>query len=270
MRKAHNGCELVGQTYYRLTVVSRAENSKRGQRRWLCKCECGNDVTVLGTQLRNGHTKSCGCLSRDRVTKHGLCKSSEYIIWQQMKERCYNVKKESHKRYGARGITVCDRWRESFENFLADMGPRPAGMSLDRIDNNGNYEPGNCRWADNETQYRNRRQTVWIEFNGEKLCQKDWAKRYNIDEATLAQRIARGWPLEKAFTEPKKNSGGGRHKSVMLTYNGVTKCRQHWADEFGIDECTLKNRLDKGWSLEKALTTRPLTKGGGRRKEAKV
>lgn len=257
MRKAYNGGELVGQHYNRLVVVARADNAKAGQRRWVCKCTCGNAVTVLGTQLKNGHTKSCGCLSRDRVTKHGMHKSTEYNIWGQMKQRCLNPRDDTYQRYGARGITVCARWRDSFENFLADMGPRPKGMTLDRIDNNGPYTPENCRWADNTTQYRNRRQTVWIEFNGERLCRKDWAKRYSIDEATLAQRLSRGWSVERALTEPRKNSGGGRHKVKLLTLRGVTKCRQHWAAEYDINVCTLINRLNTGWELEAALTTPP-------------
>lgn len=218
MRESHNGLDLVGQKFGRLLVVSRAANTKAGMRRWVCQCDCGGTTVTTGAKLRSGHTKSCGCLNKERITKHGMHKSAEYIVYQQMKERCFNTKKGSYTRYGAKGITVCERWRVSFENFYEDMGPRPPGTSLDRIDNAGNYEPGNCRWADNATQYRNRAQTVWITYNGETKCRKDWAKQYGVDEATLAQRLARGWDIEKALTTKPMNSGGGRRgKSTKLS-----------------------------------------------------
>lgn len=216
MRESHNGCDLIGQTFHRLTVVSRGSNTSAGQRTWVCKCECGNTTTVNTTKLKRGTTKSCGCYARERSTKHGMHNSPEYIVYQQMKERCFNAKKAAYARYGAKGITVCERWMASFENFYADMGPRPPGTSLDRIDNSGNYEPGNCRWADNATQYRNRAQTVWITYLGETKCRKDWAAQYGVDETTLAQRLARGWDIEKALNTKPMNSGGGRRKAGAI------------------------------------------------------
>ena len=111
-RTAHNGAELVGQKFNRLTVLARAENNKYGNRRWKCQCECGVITWALSTQLMSGHTKSCGCFNRDQITKHGMHKSSEYGIWAQMIERCYNQNAgDKYDRYGGRGITVCDRWR---------------------------------------------------------------------------------------------------------------------------------------------------------------
>jgi len=135
-----------------------------------------------------------------------------------MKERCYNPRKAAYQRYGARGITVCPQWlgADGFVRFLADMGPAPDGYSLDRIDNDKGYAPENCRWTDNFTQYRNRRQTVWLTYNGRTQCRKDWAREYGVDEATLAQRLSRGWELEKALTTPPMNSGGGRKSRVTV------------------------------------------------------
>lgn len=209
-RKAHNGASLVGQKFNRLTVLTRAENNRHGNRMWGCLCECGAAVQVTSAKLVSGHTKSCGCFARDRATKHGMHKSSEYAIWAQMIERCHNPKSGGkYDRYGGRGIKVCDRWRSSFSAFFADMGPRPSPQhTIDRKDNDGSYSPDNCVWETWRNQYRNRRQTVWIEFRGERLCQKDWCRRFDLDEATFAARLRRGWLLERALTEPAKPQRG--------------------------------------------------------------
>lgn len=217
-RTAHNGVNLIGKRFNRLVVLSRAENSKRNYRRWVCQCDCGKQTTVITAALLNGHTRSCGCYGEERRKKHGRVGTKEYNIWGQMKQRCLNPNDDTYYRYGARGITVCERWSgpDGFVNFFADMGTCPEGRSLDRIDNSAGYAPENCRWADNATQYRNRGQTIWIEYNGETKCRKDWAIQYGIDDATLAQRLSRGWSIEKALLTPPMNSGGGkRYKKEM-------------------------------------------------------
>lgn len=153
--------DLTGMTFGRLTVVKRSGTSKRGDIVWACICKCGAETAVRGSNLRNGNTKSCGCFQRERASEststHRLTKSPEYRSWASMIARCENPKYHHFHRYGGRGIRICERWRNSFELFLSDMGPRPSlKHSLDRKDNDGNYEPGNCRWATAKEQRLNR------------------------------------------------------------------------------------------------------------------
>lgn len=151
--------DLSGKKFGRLTVVSRAENAKDGHAQWNCICDCGNETTVIGSMLKSGATKSCGCLAKEKVTKHGLRYDRLYAIWKGMKSRCNNPKYRDYKWYGGKGIKLCPEWNDSFEAFhdwayANGYDPRaPRGKcTIDRIDPNGDYEPSNCRFADMHTQ----------------------------------------------------------------------------------------------------------------------
>lgn len=186
--------DLEGKKYGRLLVIEEAGRtvfpSGSPKRKYRCHCDCGNEIVVLASSLTTGNTKSCGCY-RDEVLlnlhkKHGFNRGKgqrrgTYNSWCAMKERCTNPKNKSYKDYGGRGIKVCDRWLNSFENFLADMGERAKGMTLDRYpDINGNYEPGNCRWATAEEQGRNKRGNIIVEHKNQRMPLAEFAKMYNI------------------------------------------------------------------------------------------
>ena len=203
--------DLTNQTFGRLTVISRSFTKKRTA--WVCLCTCGNKTVVTSDALKGGVTKSCGCFSREvksrtaiaRSTTHGKYTSAEYKSWAGMKHRCSNAKASNYATYGARGITFCERW-DSFEKFYADMGDRPDGTSLDRIDNNGDYTPDNCRWATPNEQNNNTRSNRIIEFNGEKLTASQWASRIGISKSTFYTRINKlGWTAKRAIETPVSN-----------------------------------------------------------------
>lgn len=213
--------DLTGQSFGRLSVIEGAETPP-GQvgMFWKCRCECGNECLVRGGDLRRktNSTVSCGCHSRQRASlmnrKHGHTVgpkiSPEYASWRAMLARCRNPKDPNYDNYGGRGITVCDRWL-SFENFLADMGLRPnLDHTLDRINNDGSYEPGNCRWAVAVTQANGRRSNVIIEFRGREQTISQWAREVGLTPDCLRQRLHKGWSVERALTEPSlgtKRSG---------------------------------------------------------------
>src|SRR5882724_4491981 len=163
--------DMNGQTFGRLTVISHIKYGK-----WKCRCECGNLREVAGADLRKGKSNSCGCLQLEIAAQssktHGMSKSPEYRAWSNSNDRCSDPGK-NHKWYGSRGIIVCDRWKYSFENFIADMGARPSPEhSIDRQNNDGNYEPGNCRWATKLEQSNNRRNNIVVKFRGEEMTLK--------------------------------------------------------------------------------------------------
>ena len=190
----------VGDKYNRLTAIGFHHRNKHGSQYWLFKCDCGNKKVINVNCVKRGEIKSCGCLQRERNTTHGLSNTKEHIAWTNMKQRCHNKNNKNYKNWGGRKIKVCDRWQNSFENFYKDMGKRPTGTSLDRIDGNGNYEPNNCRWATIKEQNNNTRRNHPLTFNGKTQNISQWANEIGIDYYILYSRIWRGWSVERALT----------------------------------------------------------------------
>lgn len=206
--------DRTNQKYGKLTAIARGPDTvlKTGLRRvqWVCQCECGNEVLVEAANLGSGHTKSCGCMVKAACTRnfksHGLTETKAYRAWCAMKNRCSNTKIQSYKLYGARGIKVCDKWANSFEAFIEDMGHPPTpSHSLDRIDFNGNYDPENCRWSDSFEQANNKRNNKWHTFDGKTLTEAQWARELGLSVSALRCRI-KTWPLEKALSTPRLRS----------------------------------------------------------------
>lgn len=192
--------DLAGQRYGRLIVVREAGRAGV-TRRFECRCDCGSTAIVRMGNLRTGHTTSCGCYARESATTHGLGHSSEYQTWYHMILRCEDPCTDSYPYYGGRGIGVCDRWHK-FENFLEDMGMKPSKrLTLDRVDNDGNYEPNNCRWATLHQQSRNRSSNRMLTLGGKTLCIRDWEAATGINYTTIWERLRRGWSVERSLTE---------------------------------------------------------------------
>lgn len=190
--------DLTGEKYGRLAVLNIAYKAPDRVYFWNCLCDCGKYCIIRGSTLRKSNgTKSCGCLHKEAVSlikrKHGLSKNTtaEYRAWKAMKKRCYNKSYVYYNEYGGRGIKVCDRWLNSFENFLEDMGKRPSNKhSLDRYPNvNGDYEPENCRWATQKQQCSNKRNNKWYEYNGQKMILSDWAIIFNAYPSNISKML---------------------------------------------------------------------------------
>lgn len=171
--------------------------------KWLCICDCGKEKIIAGSNLRRGLTRSCGCLRIEitikRFTTHNESGTNLYTTWGKMIARCANPSDAKWPRYGGRGIKVCDRWLK-FENFLSDMGARPEGMTLERENNNGNYELGNVIWANQKTQQKNRSTNRLLTLGGITLNTTQWAARLGLSLSTIQRRLAKGWPTEKVLS----------------------------------------------------------------------
>lgn len=180
---------------------------KRGVKRfWLCQCLCGVTKAIASHSLKSGQSTSCGCRFRKSMERHGYSRSPEYAIWQAMKNRCLNPNVIEYKRYGGRGITVCDRWRVSFSAFLSNMGPRPSRHhSIERTDNERGYDPGNCRWATNQEQSNNRHTNKLLTANGRTDTWANWSRESGIPYKTLHNRLHKGWSPERALTTPVRD-----------------------------------------------------------------
>lgn len=199
--------DITGMTFGALTVIKREGSIAVGTgvaSAWLCKCDCGKTVTKPGFALRKSRGFiSCGCRKINPQLTHGMCRSAIYRRWHSMMKRCYSSSNPSFCNYGGRGISVCQRWHD-FANFYADMGEPPfQGATLERINNDGNYEPENCRWATRADQSANKRNTVLITHNGVTKCLTNWARTIGLDRKTLEGRLKSGWSVERALTTPR-------------------------------------------------------------------
>lgn len=212
--------DLTGKKFSRLTPLRRVPEKDGKRMTWLCLCDCGKETLAETNSLTHGYRVSCGCLMVEKArttgiknTKHGLSRSGkvlpEYAVWINMVARCTNPKHKQYNRYGGRGIMVCDRWLKSVSDFISDMGHRPsAEYSIDRIDNDGNYELSNCRWATRAMQLKNRSNNHWIEHDGLKMVSTDWDDLLGFKHGLVSRRIlSNKWSIEDAVTKPLEYRG---------------------------------------------------------------
>lgn len=224
-KPTHGGFkDIAGNRYGRLTVVG--YDGKRGKGHfWKCLCACGNFRIVRRGDLTMNRTKSCGCLRKEKSAANGKKAfvhggrsrseppTPEYTSWLSMKARCYKITADSYPNYGGRGIKVCDRWLNSFEAFLEDMGSKPTPQhQIERIDNDRDYEPNNCKWATPKEQGRNKRNNHHLTFGGETMPMSAWAERVGLPYNTLKLRLRNGYSIEKALTMPYQAHKAKRNK----------------------------------------------------------
>ena len=264
--------DLTGQKYGRLLVEERGPDiffPSGKKTRWWCRCDCGNRILVTSNALRTGNTRSCGCLEHDmliernkNMTDHGDSQpGADYYrlfnVWQKMRQRCEKQYDKQYKYYGGRGIKVCDEWQDytTFKNWALATGydvNAPKGeCTLDRINVNGDYCPDNCRWTDMRTQANNRTNTVYVKDDGEMIPLELFAEKYGILSATVKKRIDLGMdPL-----------GSDSNHWKYITFNGETHFIKEWAEIVGLRHRTLEERLRRGWTIERALTTPTIDTG---------
>jgi hypothetical protein len=203
--------DMVGQVVGRWTVIARGANYKNGDARWVCRCECGTERLIQGWMLRGRTTGGCVRCGNDAKSTHGHTKGGRatpmYMTWVGMIARCTNAHHVKYHLYGGRGISVCARWLHSFSAFVEDMGTKPSEChSLDRINGDGDYEPGNCRWATLEQQNQNRSTSIMIECGGLRLAVSEWARRTGIPRHAIYSRLRMGWDPIKAITSPVRET----------------------------------------------------------------
>lgn len=213
--------DITGQRFGRLVALEPTSDRIQGRIAWKCTCDCGAYHFSTVTHLLSGNTTSCGCLKRDVIALrnksnviHGYTNSPTWVSWMLMRQRCTNPKHKSFAEYGGRGITICERW-ESFENFLADMGERPANHSLDRRDPNGNYAPDNCRWATSEEQANNKRTSRRYTYDGRTQTLAQWAREIGVSRQSLRYRLDNDFSIEEALTLTHNHGNRWRRQSSV-------------------------------------------------------
>lgn len=248
---------LTGAKFGRLTVLCRDDADRRIVR-WICLCDCGNKKSIRGDHLKRGETVSCGCYSREVASKKREGKtqwryrSPEYNAWFHMIARCENPSASRFYCYGARGIKVCERWRgeKGFLNFINDMGARPGEKySLDRINNDGNYEPSNCKWSTVVEQANNKSNNIFVSYKGETKTLAAWTRELGLDYKNIWERMYRyGWCFEKAIKFEKRETVRN-----LIKYKGAVKTIAQWCNDLHLKYDTVKQRLNHGWEVARAL-----------------
>lgn len=199
--------DLIGQKFGRLTVLEKSQT----KRKWICRCDCGNILEAYGYDIKSGHTKSCGCYRREKLKdlytthNHSQCRNGKphklYQVWHSMTQRCCNSNSAPYDRYGGRGIRVCQRWLK-YENFLEDMGKDwEEGLTIERIDNDGNYEPSNCKWVTQKQQTRNTSRNKYITYKGETKSLGEWVEILGQPYNRIYKRLLRGASIDEAFKD---------------------------------------------------------------------
>ena len=215
MKGKIRGKDITGNVYGRLTAIELSYRDKKSNSFWLCKCECGNDTTVRIGDLGSGNTTSCGCYREEqsnkalieRSTTHGETGTRLYNIWHGMKQRSNYKKNISYKHYGGKGIKVCKAWEEDYVKFRdwAMSNGYESHLTIDRIDNAGNYEPSNCRWATVKEQSNNKSTNKNLKYNGQSKTVSEWAKEFSMNNSTLSMRLEAGWGVKKSLKTPVRN-----------------------------------------------------------------
>jgi hypothetical protein len=248
--------DLTGQTFGRLEVKEKIANINR-RTAWRCQCVCGGFKETTGDALQAGKTRSCGCLWDETMIKHGGYLDPTYTVWRNMNARCNNPKNPKYSRYGGRGIKVVERWR-SYATFIADMGPRPEGLCLERIDNDGNYDPSNCEWATYTQENNNTSRNKLITLGSVTKTAAEWCELTGLNHRTLASRLSSSMSVEMALTLPPPP---GMLRDIpkpkvhsKLTHNGQTFTIKDWSKLTGINSATIISRIARRWEPERALT----------------
>lgn len=238
-----------GARFGRWTVIKENGRSKKGEKMYDCICDCGVTKTVSSSNLRYGTSRSCGCLAREltsqRSKTHGMSDTRLFNIWRGMRTRCYSKSDYHYKWYGARGITVCDDWKNDFHSFYdwAMENGYQDGLSIDRIDNNGDYCSENCHWITQHEQTYNTRKNVYLTYNGETKCVSEWSDIIGISNGTLYHRIKCGWSDEKILTTPVTVP---ETQQIMLEIDGQRRSIQEWSKISGVSTQNIKHRLNVG------------------------
>ena len=245
--------DLTGQVLGRLTVIGLSHKDKHGRWRWDCKCECGSSCIISGDSLRkkDGPTRSCGCLRIDSITTHGCSRKDISNIYYGIMHRCGNPESKDYPRYGGRGIVVCEEWKKDIRSFVTwgECNGYRKGLTIDRIDNDGNYCPENCRWVLPASQSRNRSNNKLITYKGETKILEEWGEYLGIDADRICHRLSYGWDIERAFTEPSYSN------RVYTTEDGIANTFNGWAEVTGMPVATIRARVKRhGWSIDRAIS----------------